>query len=162
MKLSIRSETHGVKIVYILAFALIIVVAASALVAFSAGTQGSSQCSPEPASPAKAPVGGYQYFVDYNTTDGAIIAVITMPSCQVGSNLPSVAPNQIGQVAVLNVTASSELTSMMPNGYMNAYYVNLQTMQLAIIPGVSFVDNYHAFYNSQPITNGTRVPIPNP
>jgi hypothetical protein len=162
MRFPIRGQTHGIKFAYLFSIALIIVVAAFAYVAFSTGTQAASaQCTPGQVSSAAAPVAGYQYFVDYNTTNGAIMAVETIPSCQVGSNLPSVAPDLIGKVAVSNVTASPNLSSMMPNGYLNAYYVNLQTMQLTIIPGVSFVDSYHALYNGQSITNGTSIPIPN-
>ncbi|MGI0079904.1 MAG: hypothetical protein ACRECH_09795 [Nitrososphaerales archaeon] len=146
---------------YLLALIVIIVVGASAFVAFSSSTQNTDDCSLGPASPAAAPVPNYQYFVDYNTTSGAIIGVVTIPSCDIGGHLPSVAPSLIGQIAVLNLTSSPALSSMMPNGYLNAYYVNLRTVQLTIIPGVSFVDSYHALYNNQPITNGTKIPVPN-
>lgn len=161
MRLLVDSRMGGKRTAYLLGLVLIAVLVTLAYVAAGVNSQTANQCLPKPASPAAAPVQGYQYFVYYNSSNGAIVSIVTIQSCEVGGKLPGVAPIKTGYVAVLNVTTSTAIPTMMPDGFLNAYYVNLHSMQITIIPGVSFVDSHHAFYNGQPITNGTRLPIPN-
>lgn len=63
--------------------------------------------------------------------------------------------------SALNVTSNQVLSAMLTNGFLNAFYVNVTSRQVAQIPGVTFSSNYEqAFYNGQPIINGTKVPTP--
>ncbi len=159
----VGSRQRRIRIVGLVALAAMVVAASFVSVALSSGSDSSqvlSKCSAGTVSLKDAPVKGYQYFAYYNTTNGAIIGVEGRPSCQVGASLPVVGPSLIGRAAVLNVTESAALHIMMPNGYLNAYYVNLTTKQLTLIPGVTFSDSYRAFYFGQPIANGTIIPIP--
>src|ERR1700730_12675111 len=142
MKLSLGKKKMAMRTVYLIGIAVLIVAATSASVAFS-GTLNQNQCNPPPATPSAAPESGYQYFVDYNMTNGAIVGVDIAPSCQLQGNAPIIGPSQAGKVATLNITASSYVSIMIPNGYVNAFYVNLQTKQLSVIPGVSIVDSLH-------------------
>ena len=120
----------------------------------------STQCPQSAAPRGSAPIQGYQYFAVYHLANGSIISVITESTCQL-AGLPPQLPIEVkGQEALLNATSSSVLPLMMPNGYLNAFYVNLKTQQLTIVPGVTFTDPYHAFYNGNPITNGTKIAIP--
>jgi hypothetical protein len=120
-----------------------------------------------------APVQGYTYLVVYNTTNGAIVSGQTELSCELGGKLPLgpfepcttqcqlASPIPAHDEAWLNVTADQNLRPMEANGYVNAFYVNLNTKSLTLIPGVTFSGSYtQAFYNGQPITNGTKLQIP--
>lgn len=121
-----------------------------------------------------APVPGYTYAVFYNTTNGAILTVRAQQSCQLGGVLPVIVrcttqagsyPScTVGQPvdeAVLNATEDPSLPHMMTNGYINVFYVNAQTKLLTLYPGVTFSQDYRqAYYNGQPITNGTRISGP--
>jgi len=87
----------------------------------------------------------------YNLTDGRIQ---TLDSPCGGF----VAQNGIG---ALDVTTNPMLPIMLSNGWTNTFYVNLQTLQITQIPGVTFSSNYsEAFYDGQPIINGTILPTP--
>ncbi|MBI3859720.1 MAG: hypothetical protein HY296_05735 [Thaumarchaeota archaeon] len=120
-----------------------------------------------------APILGYTYSVFYNTTNGGILTVRAQQSCQLGGILPEIVQcttkvgayaypsctvGQPADEAVLNATADPSLRQMMTNGYINAFYVNVQTKLLTPYAGVTFSANYkQAYYNGQPITNGTRI-----
>jgi len=91
------------------------------------------------------------YFIAYNTTTGKIITMSVGQPASLGSS-------GVGQI---NVTCDPNLPAITTNGYLNAFYVNLQTNQLALIPGITFSNDYHqAYYDGQPIINGTSIPIP--
>jgi hypothetical protein len=94
---------------------------------------------------------GGTWVITYNLTDGSIEslgATCGEPIVQSG-------------IGSLNVTSSPTLPIMLSNGWINAFYVNLQTQQIAQISGVMFSSNYsEAFYNGQPIINDTRLPTP--
>jgi hypothetical protein len=143
----------------------------------SAGASQTTTCSvsdiyrPLPPNLFKdAPIPEYTYLIVYNTTNGAILSGQVELSCQLGGRLPPgpfesmpPGPNQVlipeRNAAWLNVTADPNLHAMEVNGYSNAFYVNLQSKQLTLFPGVTFNSNYtQAFYNGEPITNGTRLP----
>ena len=162
-------------------FGIAILAAVSSYYFPSAGeTQTTSSCSPSdinqpvPADLFKdAPVAGYTYLIVYNTTSGAILSGgATEPSCQLGGKLPpgpfTASGNGLNQVetiepnaAWLNVTADPNLRPMVANGYSDAFYVSLQTHLLVLKLGVTFNSNYsQAYYNGQPITNGTSLPNP--
>ena len=94
---------------------------------------------------------GITWELTYNLTDGRIQA------------LGSPCGGSIIQKGMggLDVTSSPMLPIILANGWVNTFYVNLQTQQIAQIPGVTFSTNYaEAFYNGQPIINGTRLPTP--
>ncbi len=94
---------------------------------------------------------GTTWMIVYSLTDGSIQ---TLGSPCGGA----VFQNGMG---ALDVTSSPMLPIILANGWVNAFYVNLQTQQIAQIPGVTFSSNYsQAFYNGQPIINGTRLPTP--
>ncbi len=161
-------------------FGIAILAAVSSYYFPSAGTtQSTVTCSssninqPVPTDLFKdAPIPGYTYLITYNTTNGAILGGGTQLSCQLGGKLPPgpFAPSGIGlgQVATieqnaawLNVTADPNLRPMVANGYSDVFYVSLQTHLLVLKPGVTFNSNYsQAYYNGQPITNGTSLPNP--
>ena len=162
-------------------FGIAILAAVSSYYFPSAGaTQTTTSCSPSdidqplPADLFKdAPISGYTYLIVYNTTDGAILSGgVTGLSCQLDGRLPpgpfgpsSTGLNQVVTVeqnaAWLNVTADPNLRPMVANGYSNAFYVSLQTHLLVLKTGVTFNSNYsQAYYNGQPITNGTSLPNP--
>jgi hypothetical protein len=108
---------------------------ASTIVASSSSLSGSSAC----------------WAVIYNQTDGSIYS-LGQP-CGVSSPLKG--------LSSINVTSGQAVSIMTTNGWTNAFYVNLTSKQLTQIPGVTFSNNYqHAFYNGQPIINGTRLPTP--
>jgi len=91
------------------------------------------------------------YFVAYNTTTGKIITM------SVGQP-PSLGSSGIGQI---DITCDPNLPAITTNGYLNAFYVDLQTKELTLIPGVTFSSDYRqAYYDGQPIINGTSIPIP--
>jgi hypothetical protein len=95
--------------------------------------------------------GTHCWFLTYTTSDGSILSLGS--PCQ-----KLVAQNGVGS---LNLTSGSALSIMLTNGWINAFYVNLQTHQVVQIPGVTFSSDYRqAFYNGQPIINGTRLPTP--
>ena len=118
-----------------------------------------------------APISGYTYAVYYNTTSGGILTVRAQQSCQLQGALPQIVQcttqdggfpsctvGQPANEAVLNATADPSLRHMMTNGYINAFYVDAQTKLLTAYPGVTFSADYkQAYYNGQPITNGTRI-----
>jgi hypothetical protein len=121
----------------------------------------------------EAPIQGYTYLIVYNTTNGALMSGQTELSCELNGKLPLgpfepctascqlVSPTPARDEAWLNVTKDPNLRAMETNGYLNAFYVNLSAKTLALIPGVSFSGSYtQAFYNGQPITNGTRLQTP--
>ena len=161
-------------------FGIAILAAVSSYYFPSAGaTQTTSSCSPSniiqpfPADLFKdAPIPGYTYLIVYNVTNGAILSGSTQLTCQLGGRLPpgpfessSIGLNQVAtpeqNAAWLNVTADPNLRPMVANGYSDAFYVNLQSHLLDLKPGVTFNSNYsQAYYNGQPITNGTKLPIP--
>jgi len=88
----------------------------------------------------------------YNETDGSIAGAHLVCTGSIGV--------EKGQSA-LNVTSDQVLSAMLTNGFINAFYVNVTSKQVTQIPGVTFSSNYEqAFYNGQPIINGTRVPTP--
>jgi hypothetical protein len=94
---------------------------------------------------------GTTWYIVYSLTDGSIQ---TLGSPCGASILPA-------GVGALDVTSSPMLPIMLANGWVNTFYVNLQTQQITQIPGVTFSSNYsEAFYNGQPIINGTRLPTP--
>ena len=119
-----------------------------------------------------APISGYTYLIVYNTTNGAILSGGTELSCQLGGKLPPgpFAPSStgVGQVATieqnsawLNVTADPNLRPMVANGYSDVFYVGLETHMLVLKPGVTFNNDFsQAYYDGQPITNGTSLPTP--
>jgi hypothetical protein len=129
-----------------------------------------------------APLPGYTYILIYNTTSGAVVSGSVNYSCELGGVMPSgpiqtvsdenscaidpVSSNPncsevVAPEAYLNATSDPLLPAVTVNGFSNAVYVNLQSKQLAIVPGVIFSSNYQqAYYNGQPITNGTSLPIP--
>ena len=94
---------------------------------------------------------GITWELTYNLTDGRIQAL--------GSPCgESIIQKGMGG---LDVTSSPMLPIILANGWVNTFYVNLQTQQIAQIPGVTFSTNYtEAFYNGQPIINGTKLPTP--
>ena len=161
-------------------FGIAILAAVSSYYFPSAGAaQTTTSCAPSninqpaPADLFKdAPVPGYTYLIVYNTTNGAILDGGAQPSCQLGGKLPpgpfgpsNGGLNQVETVepnaAWLNVTADPNLRPMVANGYSDAFYVSLQTHLLVLKPGVTFNSNYsQAYYNGQPITNGTSIPNP--
>lgn len=177
-----RNDRHGRKIA---AGALAAITAAAILAAVSGyyfpsaeAMQTVSSCSQldgnQPA-PARlfgdAPFPGYTYLVVYNTTSGEILSGVVQLSCELGRGLPpgpfeaSGGFNRIEtpelDAAWLNVTADPDLRPMVANGYSNAFYVDLQTHLLVLKPGVTFNSNYsQAYYNGEPIANGTTLPTP--
>jgi hypothetical protein len=143
---------------------------------FPVSANGSSTtCTGTPNPPADlysdAPVSGYTYSVFYNSTNGGILTVKAQQSCQLQGVLPKILQcttqagaypsctvGQPSDEAVLNATADPSLRHMMTNGYINAFYVSAQTKLLTPYPGVTFSGDYRqAYYNGQPITNGTRI-----
>ena len=95
--------------------------------------------------------GAYGWGLIYNETNGQSYG---LGRCAVNGTGPK-------GTAVLNVTSSPYLPIMLADGWINAFYVNLTTTQLTEIPGVSFSSNLmQAYYNEQPITNGTKLPTP--
>jgi hypothetical protein len=96
-----------------------------------------------------APYPGYEYFLLYSTTTGAINSITTMPSRMVSydlvncgfssstsQNMSSVTecifPNLPSGVGVLNATGYSNLATIA--SHMNAYQVNLSTLQITVKP----------------------------
>jgi len=162
-------------------FGIAILAAVSSYYFPSAGATQTSSCSPSDItqpSPGDlfkdAPIPGYTYLIVYNVTNGAILSGSTQLACELGGRLPpgpfaspsiGIGLNQVAtpeqNAAWLNVTADPNLRPMVANGYSDAFYVNLQSHLLDLKPGVTFNSNYsQAYYNDQPITNGTRLPIP--
>ncbi len=89
--------------------------------------------------------------ITYNLTDGSVRG---LGSPCGGFDI------QKGMGAV-DVTTSPALPVMLTNGWLNAFYVNQTTGEVARIPGVTFSNDYEqAFYNGQPLINGTRLPTP--
>ena len=94
---------------------------------------------------------GTTWMITYSLTDGSIQSL--------GSPCDGLTVQK--GLAGLDVTSNPMLPIMLSNGWINTFYVNLQTQQIAQIPGVTFSSNYaEAFYNGQPIINGTRLPTP--
>ncbi len=94
---------------------------------------------------------GTTWMIVYSLTDGSIQ---TLGSPCGGAIIPT-------GMGGLDVTSSPVLPIILANGWVNTFYVNLQTQQITQIPGVTFSSNYsEAFYNGQPIINGTRLPTP--
>lgn len=146
---------------------------------FPAAVQASpTYCKVAPSLPpayVNPPVAGYSYLAVYNTSNGELLSYQSEASCSLGGqmpqgpfispNYPSCMPNCTLVVATneayLNVTSDPLLPHMLANGYSNAFYVNLTSKLLTIKPGVTFSENYRqAYYDGQPITNGTMLPPP--
>ncbi len=127
-----------------------------------------------PPPPKEAPVKGVQYILTYNTTTGYVDNLLTMSSCDFSTgianlglsplNVSAIASKMLGLkqgTLYIDVTNSTLLPEITTNGYLNAFYVNPQTDQLLVKPRITFNTNYTtAYYNGQPITNGTLVPTP--
>jgi hypothetical protein len=108
----------------------------------------------------------FDYFVVYNKTSGVILSMITLQKCQESKNvsvggfrfdsssLSAVPDKNQGQ---LNITSSPYLNSILSNGWLNAFYVTSQG-ELAPRQGITF-SGQQAYYNGQPITNGTILGI---
>lgn len=102
-------------------------------------------------SPTAVVTPGHCWTLTYNMTDGRILSLGS--ACET-----LVAQPDVGS---LNLTSGQTLSTMYANGWINAFYVNLQTHQVTQIPGVTFSSDYQqAFYNGQLITNGTVLPNP--
>jgi len=87
----------------------------------------------------------------YDTTDGRILSLSSSCSSYIVQQ----------GVGVLNLTSSPVLSIIDTNGWVNAFYVNLTSHQVTLIPGVTFSSTYQqAFYDGQPIINGTLLPNP--
>jgi len=94
---------------------------------------------------------GMTWMMIYNLTDGRIHTIAA----------PCNAFDAQNGMGLIDVTSSSVLHVILTNGWANAFYVNLTTKQITQIPGVTFSsDNKTAFYNGQPLTNGTMLATP--
>jgi hypothetical protein len=121
-----------------------------------------------------APAAGWFYYLQYRASDGSIYTIEAQPACTVESllvNAGAMGSNNATAIAaalgvpsgnlVLQMNGNPYLVVMTTNGYTNAFYVNLQTSQITLKPGITFSDNYeNAYYNGEPITNGTQIPLP--
>jgi len=94
--------------------------------------------------------------------------MITLQKCQEGKNVSvggfrfdssslSVVPDK--NQGQLNITSSPYLNLILSNGWLNAFYVTNQG-ELTPRPGITF-SGQQAYYNGQPVTNGT-IPGTNP
>jgi hypothetical protein len=142
----------------------------------SAATTQTDTCNimTVPPSARLSPVTGWEYLLIYNTTDGSINSINVESACEWDSslaqrdlsstNVTAIASLVLGLqrgYSYLDVTSNPYLPMIMTNGYSNAFYVNPQANQLILKQGVTFSGNYEqAYYNGQPITNGTSLPIP--
>ena len=120
------------------------------------------------------PAAGWFYYLQYSTTDGSIYTLEVQQACPVetllvsaglmGSSNTTAVARVLGVPSgylILQMNGNQYLPAMMVNGYINAFYVNLTSIQVTLKPGVTFSDNYeNAYYNGEPITNGTEIPIP--
>lgn len=126
-----------------------------------------------------APVAGWFYFLEYNGTTGRSGGVTAWYACQaenalieggaMGSTNASAIARALGITGdlVLVMNGNPYLNDFVTYGWSNAFYVNITTTQVMLIPGVTFTNNYggelyngEPTYNGQPITNGTQFPIP--
>ena len=114
-------------------------------VGLGSGLNAAVPNSPGPTNPTHC------WMLTYNTTNGRILS-LGFP-CE-----KLVVQTGVGS---LNLTSGQALSIILENGWINAFYVNLQTHQVTQIPGVTFSSDYRqAFYNGQPIINGTKLPTP--
>ncbi len=121
-----------------------------------------------------APAAGWIYYLQYNASSGKTYGLGFYQGCYVESILisaglmgstnvtaVSAALNALPGNLLIEVNGYPYLDAMTTNGYINAFYVDLQTHQVTLIPGVTFSNNYeNAYYNGQSITNGTQFPVP--
>lgn len=100
------------------------------------------------------PYPGFQYFLTYNSSDGAIDSIVAEPSCEVSQNLSNcgLAGSNVSMSAasqclfppqpgydILNATSFSDITTVAHHS--SAYYVNTQTLQILLRPGWSNCSN---------------------
>lgn len=100
------------------------------------------------------PYPGFQYFLTYNSSDGAVDAIQAEPSCEVSQNLNNcgLAGSNVSMSAasqclfppqagydILNATSFSDITTVAHHS--SAYYVNVQTLQILLRPGWSNCSN---------------------
>ena len=138
-------------------------------------TQSSNNCPVmnTPPSPKDAPVAGWEYLLSYNSTDGYINNLSVQSSCkwnsalsqqglQGSTNTTLISRNVLGfqnGYLYMDITGNNYLPVIEANGYLNAFYVNVTSHMLILKPGVTFSSGYEtAYYDGQPITNGTSIP----
>ena len=142
----------------------------------SAATTQANTCPimATPPSPKQAPVAGWEYLLVYNTTNGGVNSINVRSTCEWDNGLAQLNLSSTNTTAIsnlvlglqagysfLDVTSNQYLPMIMTNGYSNVFYVNLQSQQLTLKPGVTFTSDYsQAYYNGQPISNGTSLATP--
>lgn len=171
--MNLNGGKHGVRN-SLLIFSIVGTVALAIFVASTFSLAAlSSGCSvvTTPPSNQAAPVSGWEYLLIYSTNDGSINSLRVMTTCEWNSGLAqqgltgstdsvAISTKVLGLpngYLVMDVTNNTYLPMIVANGYLNAFYVNLQNGLLTLKPGVSFSNNEQANYNGQPITNGTKL-----
>jgi hypothetical protein len=124
-----------------------------------------------------APVAGWFYFLQYNPTTGRQGGVAAWYACQaenalieggaMGSTNGTLIARALGLSEPVLVMNGNPWLNVFELGWGNAFYVNITTTQVMLIPGVSFTNNYagelyngQPTYNGQPIINATQFPTP--